>query len=145
MIAYRLIDPAGKEYAQEKDLRNRVLRLPLGLELSAADTAGEDRQVHLAAMDERGRVIGCVLMAPAGGSARIRQMAVAEACRRRGIGTELMRRMEATARGMGIRRLTMHARLSALGFYERLGYRTVSEVFTEVTIPHREMEKALDE
>lgn len=146
MIIYRRIDPSGKDYDQEKDLRNRVLRLPLGLALSEADTRGEDRQIHLGAFDEEGRLIGCVLLLPAaGGPARIRQMAVDEEYRRRGVGTELMRRIEALAREMGIRRLTMHARLSAQDFYERLGYRTVSDVFQEVTIPHREMEKELGE
>jgi predicted GNAT family N-acyltransferase len=37
----------------------------------------------------------------------------------------------------------MHARLSARGFYERLGYRVTSETFAEVTIPHVMMEKTL--
>ncbi len=40
--------------------------------------------------------------------------------------------------------MKMHARLYARGFYERLGYRAASDIFTEVTIPHIEMEKMLD-
>jgi hypothetical protein len=37
----------------------------------------------------------------------------------------------------------MHARKTALGFYEKLGYSRQGEEFTEVTIPHYIMEKAL--
>lgn len=145
MITYRRIVPAGDEYDQEKDLRNRVLRLPLGLELSETDTRGEDGQIHLAAVDEREGIIGCVLMATMGdGIAKVRQMAVDERHRRRGIGTELMRLAEHTARAAGIRKLTMHARLSARSFYERLGYQVVSDRFVEVTIPHIGMEKNLE-
>jgi predicted GNAT family N-acyltransferase len=37
----------------------------------------------------------------------------------------------------------MHARKSAVGFYEKLGYHIASEEFMEVNIPHYMMEKML--
>ena len=37
----------------------------------------------------------------------------------------------------------MHARETAVGFYEKLGYKVVGDKFTEVTIPHYVMEKKL--
>ncbi len=95
-------------------------------------------------MDERGGVVGCVLIAPAAdGTARVRQMAVEESVRGKGIGAGLMAQAETIARAAGTKTLTMHARLSARGFYERLGYRETSETFAEVTIPHVMMEKTL--
>jgi predicted GNAT family N-acyltransferase len=42
---------------------------------------------------------------------------------------------------MGITHLLMHARLSAVGFYQKLGYEKVGGSFTEVGIPHVRMEK----
>jgi predicted GNAT family N-acyltransferase len=39
--------------------------------------------------------------------------------------------------------MTMHARVSATGFYEKLGYEIRGEQFDEVTIPHYIMEKVL--
>jgi predicted GNAT family N-acyltransferase len=144
LTVYRRIETSDGDYAGEKDLRNRVLRLPLGRVLSGEDTRGEDRQIHLIAVDEQDRVIGCVLLLPAGdGTARVRQMAVEEAYQRRGIGRELMRRMETVAGGMGLRKLTLHARETAVNFYEKLGYRGVAGTFREVGIPHRLMEKDL--
>jgi predicted GNAT family N-acyltransferase len=38
----------------------------------------------------------------------------------------------------------MHARESAVGFYEKLGYQINSDVFNEVNIPHYVMEKRLE-
>jgi predicted GNAT family N-acyltransferase len=37
----------------------------------------------------------------------------------------------------------MHARKTAVGFYEKLGYKRIGNEFLEVTIPHYAMEKAL--
>jgi N-acetylglutamate synthase-like GNAT family acetyltransferase len=143
-IAYRRITTADPEYEAEKDLRNRVLRLPLGLRLSERDTYGEDSQIHWVAVEESGRIVGCVLMAvPGDGTASLRQMAVDDGYRGQGIGAGLAAHAERTAREMQIHKLTLHARLYARGFYERLGYRSASDVFTAVTIPHIEMEKTL--
>jgi predicted GNAT family N-acyltransferase len=144
MITYRQITTADREYESEKALRDEVLRVPLGLTLSEADVRGEDGQIHLLAMDGQARVVGCVLIAPEGnGTARVRQMAVAERLRGRGIGTGLMAQAEILARALPVRKLTIHARLSARGFYERLGYRAASDTFIEMTIPHIAMEKPL--
>ena len=41
------------------------------------------------------------------------------------------------------RRLVLHARATAVGFYERLGYRIEGPEFCEVTIPHYPMGKSL--
>jgi GNAT superfamily N-acetyltransferase len=143
-ITYREIVVSGVEYEQEKDLRNRVLRRPLGMELSAADTRGEEKQIHFAAFAEGGGLIGCVLLKPeGGGSVRLRQMAIDPRHQSRGVGRELVRRAEEAARAAGYRRITLHARLSARGFYEKGGYRAVSDVFEEVTLPHVTMEKIL--
>ncbi len=78
-----------------------------------------------------------------GDSARIRQIAVEEAYRGTGIGTELIRRAEEAIRGRGILQVMLHARVTARGFFEKLGYAAWSANFTEVTIPHIVMEKNL--
>jgi ribosomal protein S18 acetylase RimI-like enzyme len=70
-------------------------------------------------------------------------MAVNSGLQGKGIGRVLMTFAENVARDRGMRRMVMHARKSAIGFYEKLGYRTCSDEFLEVTIPHYEMEKAL--
>jgi predicted GNAT family N-acyltransferase len=143
MITYRQISTHDREYAQEKDLRNRVLRLPLGLHLSGQDTRDEEEQTHLVAMNGQGRVIGCVLIAFSGNTAKVRQLAIEGAYHGRGIGTELMKRAEQAIRARNIRSVTLHGRVTARGFFQRLGYAARSDIFTEVTIPHIEMQKDL--
>jgi GNAT superfamily N-acetyltransferase len=131
------------EYRSACELRDAVLRRPLGLKLSAEDVAGEAEQVHLLAFDETG-VIGCLLLVPGeDGSIKMRQVAVAERAQRRGVGSALMARAEALARERGFRVMTLHARRGAVPFYERAGYRVEGPEFVEVTIPHSKMVKVL--
>jgi N-acetylglutamate synthase-like GNAT family acetyltransferase len=127
----------------EKKLRNRVLRMPLGLHLSEQDVRDEEQQVHLVAMNGEGRVIGCVLVAFSGNIAKVRQLAIEGAYRGRGIGAELMKRAEQAVLARNIRTVTLHGRATERGFFEKLGYTAASEVFTEVTIPHIAMQKDL--
>ncbi len=39
--------------------------------------------------------------------------------------------------------MIMHARKTAVGFYEKLGYKVTGKEFVEITIPHVVMEKKL--
>ena len=55
----------------------------------------------------------------------------------------MMNFAENVARERGYRMMTMHARKSAIGFYEKLGYKIYGNEFVEVTIPHFEMHKKL--
>lgn len=76
-------------------------------------------------------------------SLRLRQMAVGNGLQGKGIGRVLMSFAENIARDMGKQKVMMHARKSAVGFYEKLGYKVCSDEFEEVTIPHYVMEKEL--
>ena len=143
LITYRQISTHDKEYALEKELRDRVLRMPLGLHLSEQDLRDEDQQVHLVAMNGQGRVIGCVLVAFSRNAAKVRQLAIDGACQGRGIGTELMKRAEQAIRARDIRSATLHGRVTARSFFEKLGYTAASDVFIEVTIPHVALKKDL--
>jgi predicted GNAT family N-acyltransferase len=143
MITYRQISTHDREYAVEKELRNRVLRKPLGLMLSEQDLQGEDEEAHLVAMDGTGTMVGCVLIAFTENGARIRQIAIEERYRGRGIGTKLMKGAEQIVRDRDLGAVTLHARQTARRFFEKLGYAAVSDVFIEVTIPHVKMEKIL--
>jgi predicted GNAT family N-acyltransferase len=70
-------------------------------------------------------------------------MAVPNSMQGKGIGRALMVFAENIARDLGYKRLTMHARKTALGFYQKLGYQVTGDEFLEVTIPHFIMEKVL--
>jgi len=142
-MLYRQITIHDPEYAKEKELRLAVLRKPLGLALSAEDTQNDGDRIHLVAQDAPGEVVGCVLVEKEGLSARIRQMAVADSHRFKGIGRHLVQFAERVSEQWGCSCVYMHARCEAREFYEKLGYRVMSSVFNELDIPHVTMNKQL--
>lgn len=142
-MTFREVEFGSSEYRQMLTLRESVLRIPLGLSLSAADLADEDRQWHFA-MYEKNCLIGCVLVKPLGdGLAKLRQMAVSPTHQGRGTGQQLITAVEAALRERGCHHIEMSARQSAIGFYEKLGYRTTGPGYIEQGIPHVRMQKRL--
>jgi len=142
-MALKQIDHGSKEYQQMVDLRFQILRKPLGLSFSEEDLAAETEDILLGCFEDDSLEACCVLTKTDPKTVRLRQMAVSANLQGKGIGRVLMSFAENVARDHGFRRLTMHARKSAVGFYEKNGYRICSDEFNEVTIPHYVMEKEL--
>jgi len=121
-----------------------VLRQPLGFTRDAVVFPFEAESLHLVALDA-GRVVGCVLFHPEGTeSGRLFQMAVEPDRQGTGLGTLLVRALEAEVVRRGFREVILHARETAVGFYARLGYAPIGAPYTEVGIPHQNMRRALD-
>lgn len=142
-MALKLIDHGTPEYREMIDLRFQILRKPLGLSFSEEDMAAELHDILLGCFEDDRLEACCILTKTGPKTVRLRQMAVSSNLQGKGIGRVLMSFAENVARDHGYRRLTMHARKSALGFYEKNGYRICSDEFLEVTIPHYVMEKEL--
>ncbi|MBN9382369.1 MAG: GNAT family N-acetyltransferase [Chitinophagaceae bacterium] len=142
-MALRIIDHGTKEYQQMVNLRLEILRKPLGLSFDPKELEKEKEDVLMGAFEDD-RILGCCLLTRMDqNTMRLRQMAVPGSMQGKGIGRALMIFAENIARDLGYKKLCMHARKTALGFYEKLGYTTNGEEFVEVTIPHYIMEKAL--
>ena len=138
-----MIDHGTKEYQQMVNLRNEILRKPLGLSFSAEDLEREKEDILMGAFEDD-RLLGCCLLTRMDdGTVRLRQMAVPNGMQGKGVGRALMIFAENIARDLGYKKLCMHARKTATGFYEKLGYAVSGDEFMEVTIPHYIMEKAL--
>lgn len=134
----------GTPYAQERDLRYRVLRAPQGMPRGSERFPFEAEALHLVAIDDAERVVGCVMFHPeAAARGRLLQMAVEESLRGQGLGRRLVERLEAICAERGYREVTLHARAHVCGFYERLGYAVFGEPFEEVGVAHRHMRKVL--
>ncbi len=142
-MALKIIDHGSPEYHQMVDLRYNVLRKPLGLTFTIDDLEKEKEDVLMGCFDDE-KLEGCCLLTKAEEDAlRLRQMAVADGLQGKGIGRVLMNFAENIARDMGNKKIKMHARKTAVGFYERLGYKINGGEFEEVSIPHYVMEKEL--
>ena len=140
------IDHGSVRYAETLVIRDRILRAPLGLSFDETEIAAEATDFHLVAIDpESGEIAGCLVLSPTGfGTVQMRQVAVIESQRGRGIGKAMVRFSEQFASSKGFVHMKLHAREPVVGFYEALGYAVIGDPFLEVTIPHREMVKPLD-
>jgi predicted GNAT family N-acyltransferase len=127
------------------DLRERVLRTPLGLTLSMEDLVTEQADRHLLAFEGETVIGGLIVQRrdQVPGAWKIRQVAVEPSWQGRGVGHALMLAVETAARDAGIKNLVLNSRESVCGFYEKLGYVSEGEPFTEVGIPHRRMQLSL--
>ena len=131
-------------YALAVALRHEVLRIPLGLAFTVDQLASESDSHHLVALDEGGRILGCLMLTPrAGGEVQMRQVAVKPDRQGTGLGRALALEAEAKARALGFTRMMLHARDTAIGFYGRLGYAPEGDRFLEVGIVHQQMAKRL--
>jgi ribosomal protein S18 acetylase RimI-like enzyme len=142
-MALKIIDHGSREYQQMVQLRNEILRRPLGLIFTPEELEREKDEILIGAFEEEKMLGCCMLVQEEPGSVRLRQMAVLNNLQGKGIGRALMIFAENIARDRGFKKITMHARKTAIGFYEKLGYKTSGEQFEEVTIPHYIMEKSL--
>ncbi len=142
-MALKMIDHGSKEYQQMVNLRNDILRKPLGLSFSPDELDKEKDEILIGAFEDEKMLGCCMLIKESPSVVRLRQMAVLNNLQGKGIGRALMQFAENIARDRGFRKITMHARKSAIGFYEKLGYHVTGDEFQEVTIPHFTMEKPL--
>jgi len=142
-MALKIIEHGSLEYAKMVQLRNEILRKPLGLQFSDDELAKEENDILIGAFDDDDILACCMLTKESKEKVRLRQMAVLNNLQGKGIGATMMNFAENVARDRGFQVMSMHARKSAVGFYEKLGYKISSDEFTEVTIPHFEMQKKL--
>jgi predicted GNAT family N-acyltransferase len=142
-MALQIIDHGSKEYYQMVKLREDILRKPLGLSFTKEELEAEKNNLLMIAKEDDQMLGCCMLIEEDPQTVRLRQMAVLNDLQGKGVGRALMQFAENLARDRGYKRITMHARKNALGFYEKMGYRTVGEEFAEITIPHYIMEKEL--
>ncbi|RYY64815.1 MAG: GNAT family N-acetyltransferase [Chitinophagaceae bacterium] len=142
-MALKIIDHGTPEYHQMVQLREVILRQPLGLQFAPDELESEKDNILMAAYEDDHILGCCMLVEEAPDTVRLRQMAVLNDLQGKGIGKALMNFAENIARDRGYKKITMHARKNAQGFYEKMGYRKRGEEFQEITIPHYVMEKQL--
>lgn len=142
-MGLKQIDHGSKEYQQMVTLRFEIMRKPLGLSFSTEELAKEKNDILIGAFDEDEMTGCCILTDISSGSVKLRQMAVLKNMQGKGIGETIIQFAENIARDKGYKTLTMHARDTAIGFYEKYGYKVEGGGFVEINIPHHIMKKNL--
>jgi GNAT superfamily N-acetyltransferase len=131
------------EYWATVDLRTTILRKPIGLHYLPGELEKE-KDAHHVVCYCGDRLVGCLMLSPReNGDIQMRQVAVVSDLQRRGIGRALVEYSEDWAQNAGFRRMILHARETAVAFYENLGYSKIGDRFVEVTIDHWLMAKRL--
>ncbi|WP_291949135.1 GNAT family N-acetyltransferase [Chitinophaga sp.] len=148
MITFRILEYGSCDYHDMVALRDEILRKPLGLTFSEEYLQQEINDVLIGAFyteNEKTTLVGCCILSPTENQdiVQLRQMAVSSILQGKGIGRDIIIYAENIARNDGFKTLMMHARKEAAGFYEKLGYSIAGKEFTEVGIPHYEMQKNL--
>jgi N-acetylglutamate synthase-like GNAT family acetyltransferase len=142
-MALKQIDHGSKEYQQMVNLRMEILRKPLGLSFTTEELAKEKDDILIAAFDED-KILACCLLTKVDNiTIKLRQMAVHNNVQGKGIGASMMSFAETVARDRGFKKLMMHARDTAIGFYEKFDFKVHGGEFIEVNVPHHVMEKKL--
>ncbi|MDY6764402.1 MAG: GNAT family N-acetyltransferase [Halobacteria archaeon] len=108
----------------------------------------DDESIHFVAYDGE-KPVGAARIrqyGETGKTARVERVSVVESRREEGWGRLIMEKIEEVALNEGFELLTLSSQTHAQGFYEKMGYRTVSDVFEEegTGIPHVKMVKEID-
>lgn len=142
-MGLKQIDHGTMEYEKMVALRNQILRQPLGLSFSKEELEREKEDLLIAAFDDDDMLGCCILSEIDNSTLRLRQMAVQNNLQGKGIGASIMSFAENLSRDKGYKCLMMHARNTAIGFYEKFGYKCLDTEFIEVGVPHHVMKKML--
>lgn len=135
----------SRAYDELVHLRHKLLREPLGLSFSEQDLDAEYEETILAITREE-IWIACLHLKPTDGDAiKLRQMCVHPDFQGQGLGESLVNAAEEVTGELGFSEIVLHARETAVGFYEKCGFAIDGEPFEEVGLPHRLMRKSLVE
>ncbi len=142
-MSLKQIDHGTEQYLQMVNLRDNLLRRPIGLTFSHDELIKEKDDTLIACMEDDKMLGCCILTKLDNNTARLRQMAVADNIQGKGVGASIMNFAENLAADKGFKKIILHARDTVIGFYEKFGYNIVGKQFVEVNIPHHKMEKDL--
>ena len=132
------------EYWKLVRIREIVLRLPLFMRFSIESLHSEtDEKIFGIKVDSKWVGSCQYQLFPEIKTAKMRQVAILKSFKGNGLGKILISESEKFIKKLGIKKVTCHARDTAIPFYESLDYQCVSALFEEVGIPHKKMEKIL--
>lgn len=139
------IDFGSSRYNELVELRYKILLEPLGLKFLDSFRDKEANYLHIGCVEQLDdKLVGGLILAPLDNEKiRLMQVAVDTVYRGEGIGRELVKYAEKRAKEAGYSQIVMHAMLSVVGFYEKMGYHSEGDTFDEQGITFIKMVKDL--
>lgn len=142
-LTIKQIAVGSPAYEQELEIRDLVLRKPIGRSIAQDDLSGEQQCTHFGIF-EGDRLLGTLyLKEESDRTMRVKQVAVREEWRKCGLGSKLFAYLFDYCRARGVRTLRLDARADASGFYQKLGFQKTGETVYYFRLPHFCMKKEL--
>lgn len=139
------IDFGSSRYDELVELRYKILLEPLGLKFLDMHRDKEANYLHIGCIERLDdTLVGGLILAPVNNEEiRMMQVAVVSKYQGEGVGRELVQYAEKRAKEAGYSRIVMHAMLSVVNFYERMGFHQEGEIFEDKGITFARMVKDL--
>ncbi len=141
-IHFKIISHVSPEYKLAVDLREDILRKPLGLAFTCEELEKEKDHFQIAGFIGD-RVVATAVLVPEGNIFKMQRVAVREGFQNQGIASAMMKFCEDSALKNGFKEIYCHARETAVLSYKKNDYIPEGNYFEEQTIPHLKMRKSL--
>ena len=127
------------------ELRYKILLEPLGLKFLDSHRQQEMNYLHIGCIEcLDDKLIGGLMLAPVDNdNVRLLQVTVDTKYQREGIGRAMVQYAENRAREAGYKRMFIHARLTAIHFYEKIGFHQEGDIFEEQGLTFAKMVRDL--
>lgn len=140
-LLFKIIQYALPEYKETLQLREDVMRKPLGLLLSAEDIKDDNMRTHIGGYYNGKLVCTCSFKIIHGKIAHIYSVCVKQEFQNRGVGQQLMNFTEKYVKLHGAARLYVEGRKSAKKFYQKCGFSPCGSEYIDMNIQHQDMRK----
>ena len=139
------IDFGSSRYDELVQLRYKILLEPLGLKFLDSFRDKEANYLHIGCVEGLDdRLVGGLVLIPVNDEeVRMMQVAVDTRYQGEGIGRDLVKYTEKRAKASGFSKIIMHAMLSVVNFYEKIGYSQEGDIFEENGITFAKMVKKI--
>lgn len=132
-------------YDELVELRYKVLLEPLGLKFLDMHRDKEANYLHIGCIESLDdKLVGGLILIPVNDKEiRLMQVAVENKYQGEGVGRDLVKYAEKRAKEAGYEKIAMHAMLSVVNFYEKIGFIQEGDLFEEKGITFIRMVKKL--
>jgi predicted GNAT family N-acyltransferase len=143
-VTFSFSKPDSSLFSRILDFRFKSFFEPFQLDRSNVSDGLDEVSIHIVAQQEHA-IIGYSRITLGTNEAQISQMVVDLPFRRKGLGRELLERSMERVKEAGIKKVYINSRLNALKFYEKMGFKSVGEVFASKKngLLHMRMEKTI--
>lgn len=136
-MVIREIIYGSQDYQKTLDLRNQVMRKPLGLDIFQEDFSHEKQALILGVFAKEELLAVGVMGKVQDNWSVVEYLCVDNTLQSHGVGKLLLAKLEEISQSQKQNGIWLEARVSAQGFYEKLGYQTTGEKYF---LPHAPVE-----